>query len=180
VVPTVLLERGSSGRLADIMRANGWRRAVVKPAVSAASYQTLEVTDVNASEGEAHLRAVLAERDALVQPYVASVEDYGERAVTWIDGRFTHAVRKSPRFAEDEESVSEAVPIAPDELSAAESALAAVDGPLMYGRVDLARDDRGEPMVMEMELIEPSLYLLQHGPALERLVAAIKRIAVQG
>jgi hypothetical protein len=180
VVPTVLFRRGSTERLAAVMSEKRWRRAVVKPAVSASSYRTIEVSDDNLREGEAQLAAILEARDALVQPYVESVEDYGERAVVWIDGRFTHAVRKSPRFAQDEESVSGALSIAARELDVAERALALVNTQLMYGRVDLARDADGGPMVMEMELIEPSLYLLQHRPALERLVAAIRRLAMAG
>jgi glutathione synthase/RimK-type ligase-like ATP-grasp enzyme len=173
VVPTLLLRRGSDALLADVMSGRGWERVVVKPAVSASSYRTLDVRPENSEDGEEHLRAVLAERDALVQPYVPSVEDCGERAVIWIDGAFTHAVRKSPRFAHDEEAVSEALPIERDELAVAESALAVVKEPIMYGRVDMARDASGQPMVMEMELIEPSLYLLQHRPALDRLVRAV-------
>ena len=173
VVPTVLLPRGASAGLADVMPERGLRRIVVKPAVSASSYRTLAVESSNLDEGEAHLRDLLAERDALVQPYVQSVEDYGERAVIWIDGEFTHAVRKAPRFADNEESVSGALPPADDELEVARAALAAVREPLVYARVDLARDDAGRPMVMELELIEPSLYLLQFPPALERLVLAI-------
>ncbi len=174
VVPTELLPARQGARLADVMSDCGWPRVVVKPAVSASSYRTLPVDDGNLDEGEAHLQELLAERDALVQPYVPSVEGYGERAVIWVDGEFTHAVRKSPRFAEGEESVSEALPIAADELEVARAALAQVKEPLLYARVDLARDPAGLPMVMELELIEPSLYLLQSPAAAERLVNGIK------
>ncbi len=48
------------------------------------------------------------------------------------------------------------------------------EGDLLYARVDLARDDEGRPLLMELELVEPSLFLLQHPPALERLVRAIE------
>ncbi|HSP56343.1 MAG TPA: hypothetical protein VLS25_12235 [Dehalococcoidia bacterium] len=173
VVPTELVPRDGPVRLAEIMSDRGWQVAVVKPAVSASSYRTLRVDHANLDQGEAHLRDVLAGRDALVQPYIPSVEDYGERALIWIDGEFTHAVRKSPRFAADDESVSGALPPAPDELDVARAALAQVRGPLLYGRVDLAPDVNGLPVVMEMELIEPSLYLLQSPAALDRLVSAI-------
>ncbi|HET9477334.1 MAG TPA: hypothetical protein VFP63_07585 [Dehalococcoidia bacterium] len=173
VVPTVLLRQGAPANLAEIMSQRGWMRVVVKPAVSASSYRTLHAGAETIDEGDAHLRELLAERDALVQPYVASVEDYGERAVIWIDGRFSHAVRKSPRFSADDEAVSEALPIAEDERLVAERTLAAVNEPLLYARIDLARDSDGRPQVMELELIEPSLYLLQSPDALSRLVSAI-------
>src|SRR6185503_14222741 len=110
-----------------------------------------------------------------VQPYVASVEAYGERALVWIDGELTHAVRKTPRFSHDAEVVSEALPIAADERALAEAVLAPFTPRLLYGRVDVARDDAGRSMVMELELIEPSLFVARHPPAMARLVAALPR-----
>ena len=97
---------------------------------------------------------------------------------------FRSAVRKTPRFAADVEVVSEALPIAAAERAVAERALAAALAgagggagvaahDLLYARVDVARDARGQVVVMELELVEPSLFLLQSPPALERFVNAI-------
>jgi hypothetical protein len=171
VVPTRLVPRGSSLSLAEA--AGGWEEVVVKPAVSAASLHTMRVDAATHTRGEAHLRALTAERDVLVQPYLPSVEGSGERALVWIAGELTHAVRKSPRFSSQDESVSEALPIDADERDLALRALATVPGRLLYARVDVARDAAGRPLVMEMELMEPSLFLLQHPPALERFADAI-------
>jgi hypothetical protein len=74
--------------------------------------------------------------------------------------------------------VSAAVPISPAQRRVAEAALATVEGPLLYGRVDVAPGPHGTPVVMELELIEPSLFLLQYPPALDRLADAIARKAV--
>ena len=148
---------------------------MVKPAVSAASFRTLRVGAGNREDGEAHLQALLVERDVLVQSYLPSVEDHGERALVFIDGELTHAVRKSPRFEGDDEAVSlDAVPISTAEADLARLALAAVDGPLLYARVDVAPGPEGRPVVMELELVEPSLFLRQSAAALERFVAAIR------
>jgi O-ureido-D-serine cyclo-ligase len=130
--------------------------------------------------GEAHLCALAAERDVLVQQYLPSVEDHGERALIWIDGAFTHAIRKTPRFEGDAESVSPvAVDISSAEAELAERAMATtmatVDSPLLYGRVDVAPGPHGQPVLMELELIEPSLYFLQSHHALERFLAGICR-----
>jgi hypothetical protein len=113
----------------------------------------------------------------MVQGYVKDVEVGGERAVVFIDGELTHAVRKSPRLADQEESVSEALPVAPDERDLAEMALRPFRERLLYARVDMVRDDSGVPMIMELELIEPSLFLAQHPPALARLADAIAKAA---
>jgi hypothetical protein len=178
VVPTRVAPRGQPADLAAL--AEGWGAAdiVIKPAVSAGSFLTVRVARNDLLRGQAHLDLVLADQDALVQPYQRSVADYGERALVWIDGALTHAVRKSPRFAGDQQRISEPVPIAPDEAALAESILAAVvRQPLLYARVDLARDQRGRPCVMELELIEPSLFLDRSPAALARLAAAIRRLA---
>ncbi len=179
VTPTELVPRGSRRRLADVMAARGWTDVVVKPAVSAASYRTRRVRDARLPDGDAHLRALTADGDALVQSYLPSVEAYGERALIWIDGELTHAVRKTRRLADDDEAVSAAVPIAPAEAALATAALeraaAAVGGPLMYARIDLAPGPGGEPVLMELELIEPSLFFPQSPRALDCFVAAIRK-----
>lgn len=173
VVPTVFLERGARARLTDVAASRGWRDVVVKPTVSGGSFGTLRVSMADPLRGEAHLQALLAERDVMVQSYVASVDDYGERALVWIDGAFTHAVRKSPRFIGQDENVSAALPIAPDELALGDAVLKPFARDLLYARVDIARDERGSPMIMELELVEPSLFLLQFPMALERLADGI-------
>ena len=179
VTPTELLPRGSDRSLTDVIAARGWRQVVVKPAISAASYRTRRVGPEDAERGERHLRALLADGEALVQAYLPSVERHGERALVWIDGELTHAVRKSPRFDEEDEYVSPAVPIAPAEAALAEAALVRVveatgETP-MYARIDVAPGPGGEPVVMELELIEPSLFFPQSPYALDRFVAAIRR-----
>ena len=176
IVPTAFLARGSSVRLATVLAERGWGDAVVKPAVSAASYRTMRVRRSVTSEiarGEAHLGALLAERDALVQRYAPAVETSGERALVWIDGALTHAVRKTPRFTGQDESVSSVLPVSADERELALALLEPLRSELLYARIDLVRDEGGRPMLMELELVEPSLFLLQHPPALERLADAL-------
>ncbi len=179
VVPTQLVRRGEATELRELLRARGWPEVVIKPAVSGGSRQTIRVASGVAGDldrGEAHLRALAAREDVLVQPYLPSVEGYGERAVVWIDGEATHAVRKSPRFLGDAEQVSAAVPIAADEADLARRAVAVAPGELLYARVDVARDAQGSPCVMELELIEPSLFFPKAPAALDRYVDAVLRL----
>jgi glutathione synthase/RimK-type ligase-like ATP-grasp enzyme len=175
VTPTVLLRAGDSTPLAAVLRSRGWDDVVVKPAISAGSFGTRRVRPAESDAGEAHLRGLLATEDALIQPYLPSVEGHGERALVWIAGEVTHAVRKRPRFAGDGESVT-LVPVEPDERDFAVRVLAPYAASLLYARVDMARDATGRPCLMELELIEPSLFLRRHPPALERLAAAIARL----
>jgi hypothetical protein len=108
-----------------------------------------------------------------------SVEAYGERSIVWIDGEVTHAVRKAPRLSGGEEQVS-AVPVADDERAFAERAVAPLAESLLYARVDMVRDETDVLRIMELELVEPSLFFLQCGRALERFVAAVTARARKG
>jgi glutathione synthase/RimK-type ligase-like ATP-grasp enzyme len=175
IVPTRLVKKGETTPLLEIARAKRWVDVVVKPAIGAGSRGTLRVSEGGMERDDAHLRVLVDRGDALVQPYMASVEEYGERAVVWIDGELTHAVRKSRRFLGDRERVSPAVPIAPDEADLALQAIAAAPGPLLYARVDIVRDDHGNPRLMELELIEPSLFFAQSAEALARYVQSLTR-----
>jgi hypothetical protein len=176
VVPTVLLSRGSPATLRGVMHERSWPEVVVKPAVSAASFRTRRFGAGELDTGEAHLRELLAEGDVLVQRYLPSVEDHGERALVWIDGELTHAVRKTPRFEGEDESVSEeAVAISAAEAAVARRAIVAVDRPLLYARADVAPGPDGAPVLMELELVEPSLFFPQCPRALDLFVTGLRR-----
>lgn len=174
VTPTVLLPRGDARTLSAVAAERGWRDVVVKPEVGAASFETHRL-DAGTREGDALCARLVAERDVLVQPYLPSVEGHGERALVWIDGAFTHAVRKTPRFAGGVEQVSDALPISAAELATGTAALAGFGDEMLYARVDVAPGADGVPVVMELELVEPSLFLLQSPQALARLVVGVAR-----
>ena len=174
IVPTVRLPRGEAGCLEEMVRTRGWEEAIVKPSISASSFRTARFGSSTWPAGEVHLSKLLALGDVLIQEYMPEVEQYGERALVWIDGIFTHAVRKSPRLMNEAEQVSEAVAFTPEEAEIGERALKAVEsGELLYARVDVVPDTNGKPRIMELELIEPSLFLLQSPAALDRFARAI-------
>jgi hypothetical protein len=178
VVPTWLVRRGEATALAEILAARGWSDVVIKPAVSNASRLTVRSGPATGEDGEAHLRRLAVREDVLVQPYLASVEGYGERSLVWIDGEITHAVRKSPRLVRQSEAVSGPLPVSPAEAEVARAALAvavAAGAPLLYARIDLAPGPDGTPQVMELELIEPSLFFPFSPAALDRFVRAVAR-----
>ena len=167
VVPTTLVPPGS--------RADVREKVVIKPEIGAGSLDARVFTpgEPGVDDHVAHIHRRCA---ALVQPYVQSVHDYGERSLIWIDGELTHAIRKTPRFSGDSELVTGPFPIADDERAVADAALAPYKDQILYGRVDLARDAGGRPMVMELELVEPSLFFARHPPALQRFIAGLDRV----
>ena len=165
-VPTTLVAKGGAPELPD--SATGW---VVKPAVGAGSWLTRRFTDRDLAL--AFLAELSAVEDALVQPYMSSVEEGGERSLVWIGGETTHVVAKRPRFHGEDEAVALAEPPTGVERDLASQAVAALsaESPL-YARVDLIAGPDG-PFLSEVELIEPSLFFLQHPPALGLFVSAV-------
>jgi hypothetical protein len=157
------------------MDEQGWDEVVIKPAISAASYRTHRFDRVSVSAAQDFMDSLLADSDAMIQPYIEAFATSGERALVWIDGLFTHKVVKTPRFDGQDESVSGAMPVTDEEVALGERALACVDEALVYARVDVV-DFRGAPVISEFELMEPSLFFAQQPSALARFAAAIERI----
>ena len=184
VVPTALLARGADADLCAVAAERGWDDVVVKPASGAASFATRRFRlryPGDAAAGRAFLAGLLRARDAMLQPFLREVEETGERAQVWIAGAHTHCVRKEPRFAGQDERVSAALAPDGEERAFVERALAAlprdVRRDLLYARADLIRLGSGALVLGELELLEPSLFLAQHPPALALLAAAIASAA---
>ena len=168
VAPTVHLLTGSNADLAGLLRSNGWSDAVVKPAVSGTARATIRVSRHTPEEAQRHLDRLLAAEDTLVQEFMESVQIEGEVTVIFLDGRYSHAVRKRPKpgdFRVLEEWGGNTVPDTPSEeaLALAEAAMAASPAETLYGRVDLHTGHDGKPLVSELELVEPELYF-RHAP----------------
>jgi len=175
IVPTAWFERGAVVNLVEVMEAHGWDDVVVKPSISAVSFRTRRFPAGEAGAGQEFLESLIQDRDLMVQKYMPAVEGDGERALIWIDGELTHAVSKTPRFADGIENVSNALPVTLEEKSIAERIVSHAAEELLYARIDVMRDENGAGLLSEFELIEPSLFLLQNPEALVRFVDAIRR-----
>lgn len=187
VVPTRWFTAGGPVASGATLLELGWNDIVIKPAVSGGSWGTRRFHlphDVAAAAD--HLDQLRASRDVLVQPWMTEVDHAGERSLVFFGTDFSHAVRKSPRLAGDDETVRAATDVADDELALARRVLAQLPAHvrhlLTYARVDVVRDAAtGIPLLMELELVEPSLFLLQHPPAIgafaRHLVAAARGVS---
>lgn len=173
VVPSEFLERGSTRTLAAVLDATGWDEAVVKPTTSGAGRSTHRFNRRSAAELQPTVDALLERESMLVQPFQADILKNGEDTLMVFGGRFTHAVRKRARPGEfrvqDDHggTVHEYLPT-PDQIALAERVAAACHPTPVYGRVDMVRDDAGRLAIMELELIEPELWLRYHPPAADR------------
>jgi O-ureido-D-serine cyclo-ligase len=178
VVPTAFAAPGEEMRWPDA------EEVVVKPAVSAGSLDTTRHLRKRRDEAVAHVARLHAKgRTAMAQPYLAAVEDErGETGLVFVDGAFSHAIRKGPMLVPGlavvgglylEEDVRPATPSAAEHAVAAAALAAIPGGAPLYARVDLVPDATGAPVVLELELVEPSLFLLHDAGAAGRVAAAI-------
>lgn len=158
---------------------------VVKPTISAGSLDTARYPAGRRAEATAHVARLHAQgRVAMAQPYLSRVEgERGETALVFVDGVFSHAARKGPMLVPGlsvvgglfvEEDIRPATATAPERAVAA-AALAAIPGGVrpLYARVNLVPGDDGLPVVLELELVEPSLFLVHAAGAADRVAAAI-------
>jgi hypothetical protein len=181
VVPTVW-DPTDTGQLPD---AAEW---VVKPSVSAGSRDTARWTEPDAVLEHAAALA-RAGRTAMVQPYLAGVDTVGETAMLFIGGGFSHAVRKGPLLRrgegvrQDRDSRGDLRPVEPTaaQREVAQAVFDAVPGLVpgapapLYARIDLVPDPTGRPVLLELELAEPSLFLPQAPTdALARLTRSVE------
>lgn len=187
VVPTVFVDSGTSDTAEQIRTAlSSFDEVVVKPTVSAGSRDAGRWTPERHAEAAAHAQALLdAGKDVMFQPYISASGGHSETDVICFSGVPSHAVSKGPMLA-NEGDVSRAPfateQIAPAALTAKQAELATaslaavadrfgVDAPV-YGRVDMLATD-GSPVLLEVELTEPSLFLPFDAAAAGRAASAI-------
>jgi glutathione synthase/RimK-type ligase-like ATP-grasp enzyme len=178
-VPTRWVDCGGRASLADILAGEGWREVVVKPAVSASAEQTWRVSTTEVDDLQPRFSALAARGHVLVQPFIEEIRVVGEWSLVFFDGAFSHAVLKRPgdgdfRVQSAHGGRHEVATPSASLVAAAGEALAAAPAPCTYARVDGCVVG-GVFRLMELELLEPSLYLESHPEAPRRFAAAIVR-----
>ena len=157
---------------------------VVKPTVSAGARDTARFAAGESSEE--HAQALLAAgRHVMVQPYVTAVDADGETALVSVGGTHSHAAGKAAVLAHGAGHPNDveitARTASPAERAVADRVLALVPGgPLLYARVDLVPGRDGSPLLMELELTEPCLFLATSAGAAERLADAVAGRVIAG
>jgi hypothetical protein len=176
IVPTMHVDRGGALDLAACLDERGWHDVVIKPAIGASAKGAERFTGTGLAAGaQAHLDALLAAGDALIQPYQPAVEDQRERSLVFLAGGFSHAFTKPPFLRGIGDGAGESPHAAANaEVAVAWRALDVSPAPVTYARVDLVPSAAG-PRLMELELIEPDLGLRLHPGSAAALAAAVLR-----
>ena len=172
-VPTILLEQGTVMDSTQTLFDSGWNKVVIKPAISIGAIGAMHGSTSEKSLAH-HLDSLISKGDVLVQPFVSSVSTSGEVSIIYFDGEFSHAIRKLPKEGEYRVQDHHGGTVHPhdpakEEYDVCSAALDAVPKATMYARVDLVAYN-GSPAIMELELIEPALFLSSSSDGTKRFV----------
>lgn len=188
VVATHFVEPGEDAavKLERFLQGEPCAEFVIKPAIGAGSRDAQRHCRDERMPAVAHAKRLLdAGRSVMLQPYLTSVDEEGEAALIFFAGKFSHSIRKgallrlgmgptSALFAPETIGAREA---RADELALAQQVLGAVPfGAPLYARVDLLRDRKGDPVLLELELIEPSLFFAHAPGAATRFAQCIRDV----
>lgn len=180
IVPTLWLE-GLQGRTpADCAQRLGTDQLVVKPVIGANGQDAFRFSRNEDSARWGGISARFPGRACMVQPFMPNVLSEGEYSLFYFGGVFSHAILKVPaagEFRSQEERGAEILPVVPEAglLQQGQRALAVVSPPPLYARIDMVRSADEDFRVLELELIEPSLYLRMDAEAPQHFAQAIDR-----
>jgi glutathione synthase/RimK-type ligase-like ATP-grasp enzyme len=180
VIPTRWLDAGSAVTLGELRRESGWSELVVKPTVSGGAHRTWRAMWDTEATDEIRLTEMIGEGAVMVQPLVEEVERDGEWSLVFFSGVYSHAILKRPRSGDfrvqrEHGGTIETVTPSAAVVAAAERALAAIpfgDAAPLYARVDGCVVD-GALRLMELEVLEPELFLRCAPSSAERLADAL-------
>jgi len=177
-IETVWAERADASTVAQAFETLDAAEIVVKPQVGAGSVRTVRL------KRNAWIEADLAGGPAgaaMIQPYLQAIETEGERSLFWFGGQFSHAIRKVPASGDwlanvpgQTRFVAETPP--PAAMDAAEAARERAPQDLLYVRIDLVLGDDGTWRVIEIEAIEPYLFLDFAPEGADLFAGAIARV----
>jgi glutathione synthase/RimK-type ligase-like ATP-grasp enzyme len=182
IVPTVWRDQLRPGELPDLLAELDAEEIVVKPVVGANAQGAFRIhrrrlTSRLCRQIEVHY----AQRALMAQPFLSDIVDEGEYSLFYFDGQLSHAILKTPRagdFRVQEEHGGVIRPVTPGDVlrAAADIAVESIGQTLLYARVDLVRRPLGDGFqLMELELIEPALYLRMDAGAPRRFAEALDR-----
>ena len=185
IVPTEFIQSPTETQIRNEFEKFGTDQIVIKPVTGAGAEKTFRLHRDATTEELQQIQALYSDRLALLQPFIPSVIENGETSLVFFDGRHSHSVLKTPkagdfRVQEEYGSQIESIPTDSVLVEFAGRALELAPQRTMYSRVDLVELENGQPAVMEVELIEPSLYLGYDADSAARFAAVIEQFAGSG
>lgn len=178
IVPTVFVRKGEQPQLGKFFEDFGTDRLIVKPTVSGGAKNTIKMHVASWQKEEEMVLDWMSEGDYMVQPFVEEIENEGEYSYIFFEGKFSHAVLKSPQKGEFRVQhffggKIQAIQPNAEELQVVQSYIQNFAANTLYARVDGVWS-KGKFLLMELELIEPYLFLFKDAKALVNYKEAIQ------
>lgn len=178
IVPTIWATSPTHESLCVARRKFECDELIIKPTVGAGARDTFRWTEASSEKVTAQVIECYRDRNAMLQPFLPSIIDQGEWSLFYFGGSLSHTILKVPRpgdFRTQEEFGSQLSKVepTPEQRRLAEQTLATVGETLLYARIDLVELPTGEPAIIELELIEPSLYFPYDRDSLKRFAQAL-------
>ena len=165
IVPTLYVDKVNETTLANAATHFNRTELVVKPVISASSRNTFRIS-IERDDLALISNKIDTNERMMIQPFMSSISHEGEISVLVFNGKVSHAVRKIPhqddfRVQNEYGGVSSPVePIPPEILSLVQITMVACPEQPIYARIDMVRNDKTNVLsIMELELIEPGLFL---------------------
>lgn len=177
IVPTFWREQLGPGELLPLFDELRSKEAVIKPVMSGKAEGAWRLDRDRTKSLAAEIETYFASRPLMLQPFERGIVEEGEFSMIYLNGVHSHSLLKVPKhgdFRVQEEHGSEIIPVSPEPAlrAAGDAAIAAIGRKLLYARADLVRS--GDSFrVMELELVEPALYLRTESGAPDRFADAI-------
>lgn len=177
IIPSLFVPQGSKVLLKDVFKENNWNEVIIKPAISAGAHQTYFFQAHQLGEGQKTLENLLAEKDLLLQAFAQEVAQMGELSCMFFQGNYSHTVIKKPqaqdfRVQEEYGGSTQIYPASAQIIQQVQQVLDVYTPRPLYARIDgIIRQEVFH--LMEMELIEPELFLDHYPPAYELFIKAI-------
>lgn len=164
IIPSVFIAKGDTTDLIDLIQ--GWEKAVIKPAISAGSYLTTLFEKNQVQTIATTYEKIRKSHDLIIQKFIPDIITKGEISLVYFDKKYSHAVIKTPKEGDFRIQVQFGgtyTMFMPDDgvLAVCSEILSYIKQDLLYARVDGVLID-GSFHLMEVELIEPDLYLDFH------------------
>jgi len=177
IVPSIWCDEMAGHLLEQAFAAHKTERIIVKPVISTNATDTFLLTRERARDLATELSKTFDKRAFVVQPFIENIQTEGEFSLFYFNGQFSHATLKVPKaedFRVQEEHGAQVLSIEPEPelLRTGDSVMRLVDPMPVYARADFVRGPDGRFLIMELELIEPSMYLRMDPQAPQRFADA--------
>ena len=179
IIPTVFIDKTTTLDLQKIIPKH-WQKAVIKPAYSGGSYQTMLFDIVDIDVVNKKYQSIAAEKELLLQDFIPEIETVGETSFIFFNKKFSHCVNKMPikgDFRVQNQFGGSYTIVHPSQelIDKAQKIVNTFDEDLLYARIDCIVVDNNL-LLMEVECLEPDLYFELFPAAKDKFIEAIEHL----